>query len=82
MVKTFKKGRDGVWVAMVKKYLRIMLLLILSLPCFYVGYYFFVPDVARLKRWNPPRTSFMEYRLRSSGRKLQFLEGDSSGDRG
>ncbi len=49
---------------MIKKYLRIMLLLILSLPFFYVGYYFFVPDVARLKRWNPPRTSFMEYRLR------------------
>jgi len=49
---------------MVKKCLRALLLLILLLPLFYGGYYCFFPDVARLKKWNPPQTSFMEYRLR------------------
>ena len=49
---------------MAKKYLPILLILILFCPFIYGGYYFFVPDVARLKRWNPPRTSFMDYRLR------------------
>jgi len=49
---------------MVKKYLRVLLLLILLLPLFYGGYYCFFPDVARLNKWNPLQTSFMEYRLR------------------
>ena len=49
---------------MVKIYLRIILFFVLAWFFCYVGYYFIVPDVARLKKWHPPRTSFMEYRLR------------------
>jgi monofunctional biosynthetic peptidoglycan transglycosylase len=62
---------------MVKKYLRAILLFVVLLPCFYGGYYFFVPDVARLQRWHPPQTSFMEYRMRQweqQGRKQKIQQ--------
>lgn len=38
------------------------LLLLLVAPLFYFGYFFFYPDLARLKKENPAKTSFMEYR--------------------
>jgi monofunctional biosynthetic peptidoglycan transglycosylase len=62
---------------MVKKYFLISLCLVLSLPFFYGGYYFFFPDVARLRKWHPPRTSFMEYRMRQweqQGRKKKIQQ--------
>jgi monofunctional glycosyltransferase len=41
------------------------------------GYYFVYPDVSRLKKQNPGRTSFMEYReqeLRQKGKKLRIQQ--------
>ncbi len=42
-----------------------------------VGFYFVYPDVAKLKRTNPQKTSFMEYReneWRTAGRKLKIRQ--------
>ncbi len=62
---------------MIKKFILIMLLLTMSAFCLNVGYYFFNPDVARLKKWHPARTSFMEYRLRQwaeQGKKKKIIQ--------
>src|SRR3990172_916898 len=47
---------------MAKKYFSSLLLMTLALSSLFVGYYSFFPDVSRLKKWCPPRTSFMKYR--------------------
>lgn len=57
---------------MIKKCFLIILCLLFSGIVLFGGYYLVFPDVARLKKWNPPRTSFMEYRTRQweeQGRK-------------
>ena len=39
-----------------------IILLLLSAILFYIGIYFIVPDVSKLKKENPQKTSFMEFR--------------------
>ena len=57
---------------MIRKYLIWVLLFVASFSFLFVGYYFFFPDVAKLKRRHPAITSFMEYRMQEwerQGRK-------------
>jgi monofunctional biosynthetic peptidoglycan transglycosylase len=42
--------------------LKKILLVLLSVPFLYFGFYFFYPPVSNLKQENPRKTSFMEYR--------------------
>lgn len=58
----------GKWI------LVVLLLLVVSLP---LAYWMVVPDIARLKKQNPGKTAFMEYReeqWREKGRKLRAYQ--------
>jgi len=61
---------------LLKKVLLIMVLILVA-GTVYVGSYAFYPDVAALKRKNPQKTSFMEYRERQweqQGRKMKIRQ--------
>lgn len=55
--------------------IKVMFFLALITIVGFVGFYFVYPDVSKLKKENPKKTSFMEYResqWRSKGRKLNI----------
>jgi monofunctional glycosyltransferase len=54
-------GRNTI---MMKKWVSRILFFLVAFLFLHVGYYFLFPNVGRLKTWHPPRTSFMEYRMR------------------
>ena len=62
---------------MTNKYLRLLLASSLLLSLLFVAYYSIFPDVARLKKWHPSHTSFMEYRQRQweqRGERKKFVQ--------
>ncbi|MEI6153053.1 MAG: transglycosylase domain-containing protein, partial [Deltaproteobacteria bacterium] len=57
-----------------KLFKTVILLIIIALVAV-AGYYAFYPDVSRLKKENPKKTSFMEYReeeWRQQGKKIRI----------
>jgi monofunctional biosynthetic peptidoglycan transglycosylase len=55
---------------------KFILILILG-PLAYLGFFFFFPDVAQLKKGNPSKTSFMEYRAqewRREGKTIRLRQ--------
>jgi monofunctional glycosyltransferase len=57
--------------------LKKILLVLLAVPFFYFGFYFFYPPVSNLKQENPRKTSFMEYReqeWRREGKNLKIKQ--------
>ena len=57
--------------------LKKILLVLLAVPFFYFGLYFFYPPVSNLKKENPRQTSFMEYReqeWRREGKNLKIKQ--------
>jgi monofunctional glycosyltransferase len=55
------------------RFIKILFLLALIATIGFVGFYFVYPDVSKLKKVNPKKTSFMEYRedqWQSKGKKL------------
>jgi len=51
--------------------------LLSSIGCFLVAYFIFVPDISQLKKKNPGKTAFMEYRqeeAKKRGRKIQIFQ--------
>jgi monofunctional glycosyltransferase len=58
-------------LAMFKKCFTVVFLAIIV----WIGFYFMVPNVSKLKKWAPKKTSFMEYRegeWRAEGKKIRF----------
>jgi monofunctional glycosyltransferase len=58
-----------------KRMVAIVLIAMLALLACTVGYHFVYPDVSKLKKENPQKTSFMEYRedeWRTKGKKLKI----------
>lgn len=56
-------------------FVRIAFLLVITATAAFVGFYLIYPDVTFLKKVNPKKTSFMEYRedqYRAKGKKLQI----------
>jgi monofunctional glycosyltransferase len=51
------------------RFVKVVLVLVMLALAGFVGYYAFYPDVSKLKRVNPRKTSFMEYREREWKRK-------------
>jgi len=45
-----------------KKYFKILIVILASALCLSIGMYFIYPDVSKLKKTNPKKTAFMEYR--------------------
>ncbi|MDD3513962.1 MAG: monofunctional biosynthetic peptidoglycan transglycosylase [Synergistaceae bacterium] len=66
-----KKKRPGKLLRFIKISIVLMLLLILG----FAGFYMVYPDVSKLKKQNPGKTSFMEYRedeYRAKGKKIRI----------
>src|SRR5512137_331558 len=62
--KMAKKKKGGFF-----RFIKVLLVfVVLALACF-IGYYAVYPDVSKLKRETPKKTSFMEYREREWKRK-------------
>jgi monofunctional biosynthetic peptidoglycan transglycosylase len=54
-----------------------ILLVLAALPLLYLGFYFFYPSVSVLKKENPRKTSFMEFReeeARQAGKTLRIRQ--------
>lgn len=57
------------------KFIKTILLILLFALFLSVGYYFIYPDVSKLKKENPKKTSFMEFRekeWKSKGKKIKI----------
>lgn len=57
--------------------LKFILLIALAVPFLYISSSFFYPDVSRLKKENPAKTAFMEYREKQwadKGRKMRIRQ--------
>src|SRR5208283_820392 len=54
-----KKKKGGFF-----RFIKVVLVLVILALAGFVGYYAVYPDVSKLKRANPKKTSFMEYRER------------------
>ena len=61
-MKKKKKGKRG-------RFLRTLFLIVVLILLAGIAYYFFYPNVSKLKRENPKKTAFMEYRQKE--RKVQ-----------
>jgi monofunctional biosynthetic peptidoglycan transglycosylase len=59
-----KKKKGGFF-----RFIKVVLVLVILALAGFVGYYAIYPDVSKLKRENPKKTSFMEYREREWKRK-------------
>ncbi|MGD0235350.1 MAG: monofunctional biosynthetic peptidoglycan transglycosylase [Syntrophorhabdales bacterium] len=59
-----KKKKGGFF-----RFIKVVLVLVILALVGFVGYYAVYPDVSKLKRANPKKTSFMEYREREWKRK-------------
>jgi len=69
--KTTKKKRPGRLFRLIKISIILILLVILG----FTGFYLVYPDVSKLKKQNPGKTSFMEYRedeYRTRGKKVKI----------
>lgn len=69
--KTTKKKRPGGFFRLIKISIILILLVILG----FTGFYLIYPDVSKLKKQNPGKTSFMEYRedeYRARGKKVKI----------
>lgn len=69
--KTTKKKRPGRLFRLIKISIILILLVILG----FTGFYLVYPDVSKLKKQNPGKTSFMEYRedeYRARGKKVKI----------
>ena len=58
-------------LAMFKKCFTVVFLAMIV----WIGFYFMVPNVSKLKKWAPKKTSFMEYRereWRAEGKKILY----------
>ena len=67
--------RDRNELTMVTK----IILLLFSAILIYIGIYFIVPDVSKLKKENPRKTSFMEFREQEGEKGGNRFESDSNG---
>lgn len=59
------------------KHLKLVITALVSLLILSIAYYFIFPDVARLKKENPKKTSFMEYREKEwerAGKKTKIRQ--------
>jgi monofunctional biosynthetic peptidoglycan transglycosylase len=68
MAKTHKKSLGGFI-----RFIKVIVILAIIVAVGFVGFYFVYPDVSKLKKVNPKKTSFMEYRedqWQSKGKKL------------
>lgn len=57
--------------------IKIFALFLISVICLSIAYYFIFPNVSKLKKENPKKTSFMEYREREwqeKGRKIRIRQ--------
>jgi len=66
-----KKKRSGKFLRFIKAAIILVLLIVLG----FTGFYMVYPDVSKLKKQNPGKTSFMEYRedeYRAKGRKVRI----------
>lgn len=69
--KTTKKKRPGRFFRLIKTSTILILLVIVG----FTGFYLVYPDVSKLRRQNPGKTSFMEYRedeYRAAGKKVKI----------
>lgn len=69
--KTTKKKRPGRFFRLIK----ISIILILLVIVGFTGFYLVYPDVSKLRKQNPGKTSFMEYRedeYRAAGKKVRI----------
>ena len=62
---------------MVKKWIVMLVMVILSAFLLSIGFYFIYPDVAKLQKVNPKKTAFMEYREKEwqqQGKKKKIIQ--------
>jgi len=62
---------------MVKKWSVIVILVVLAAFILSIGFYFVYPDVAKLRKLNPKKTAFMEYREKEwakQGKKKKIIQ--------
>jgi len=60
-----------------KKFVKIVVILIISALCLSIGVYFVYPDMAKLKKTSPKKTAFMEYReeeWQRQGKKKKIIQ--------
>jgi monofunctional glycosyltransferase len=74
-----KKKKGGLF-----RFIKVVMVLVILALAGFVCYYALYPDVSKLKRENPRKTSFMEYREREwkrKGKKVAIQEGGRDGRR-